>query len=90
MEASIGLNGDEAIYTHGGESWIDDYYHADYGITIGDATIHGLKPAQMVELAKAVVNHLMICGHRFEIRPTKEHGHAPTLVHTKAPFSHEN
>lgn len=74
------LNGNEHVYTFGGESWIDDIEFAEYGIDFGDCAIHGMLPAQAILLATTLVDHLMLNGHRFEIVKTGEQDQRERLV----------
>jgi hypothetical protein len=54
--------------TSGGEAWLDDDWELkEYGIQIGDISISAITPKQMVTLACAMVNHLAVNGHRFEL-----------------------
>ncbi len=54
------------ISTYGGESWIDEYEFKEYGIQIGDLTIHEITPEDMKKLGVCIINHLMANGHEFE------------------------
>jgi hypothetical protein len=74
------LDGDERIYTFGGESLMDDFEFAEYGIDFGKRAIHGITPQQMVALACIMVDHLLINGHRFEIQKTHEQDQTLRLV----------
>jgi len=67
MSTRVSLEGDEYIEIFNGE----DYKSCGsdtYGIRIGELSIADIKLEQMVRLAQAVVNHLIVCGHRFELR----------------------
>lgn len=69
----VRLDGTERLRTSGGEAWMDDdLFYAEYGIDFEKIKISGLTPDQMVQLACVMVNHLILCGHRFEIRKTGE------------------
>jgi hypothetical protein len=52
--------------TYGGESWIDDFEFAEYGLQIGDVSIGNFTPLQFKQLGLTIMNHLMINGHDFE------------------------
>jgi len=67
MSTRVSLEGDEYIEIFDGE----DYKSCGsdtYGIRIGELSIAGIKPEQMVRLAQVVVNHLITCGHGFELK----------------------
>lgn len=52
----------------GGEYVFDDNYNlAEYGIQIGDLFISEMTPEEYKRLAIAMVNHLGVNGHRFEL-----------------------
>lgn len=70
------------VATFGGESYIDGIVFDDYGIQIGSISIHNVKPHQMIGLACAMVDHLLLNGHRFELRPTHEQDQRTRLVCT--------
>ena len=74
------LDGTEHIQTFGGESWIDDWRFADYGISFEKCAVTNLTPEQMIGLACIMVDHLLINGHRFEIRKTYEQDQTERLV----------
>lgn len=76
----IRLDGTERPYTFGGEAWIEEDYYADYGIDFEKVAVFGLTPDQMAELACVIVDHLILCGHRFEIRKTGEQDQRERLV----------
>lgn len=80
QDDALKLNGSESIYTFGGESWIDDFEFAEYGISFGDCSIHGLTPAQAISLATTLLDHLMLNGHKFEIVKTGEQDQRERLV----------
>jgi hypothetical protein len=79
-ELFLTLDGNEPIRTFGGESWIDDWYHADYGIDFPDASISGISPDQFACLAAAIVSHMSVNGHEFQIVADGCH---QTLIHKK-------
>jgi len=55
--------------TYGGEAWLDeDWEMKDYGIQLGDLSISGISPKQAVTLACALVDHLSVNGHKFELK----------------------
>lgn len=60
------------LQTFGGEFWDDDFHFQDYGIALGDLTITSLSPETMKKLGVEIINHLIINGHRFEIRNSTE------------------
>jgi len=60
------------VYTSGGESWIDDTEWNDYSIHVGDVTIDHLHSETMLSLAKAIVDHLIVNGHNFELVKSPE------------------
>ena len=81
MNTSAELKGDEAVSTFGGEyCHLDGSEFADYGISFGEHTVHGLTPTQAVALACILVDHLIINGHRFEIQDTGEQDQRRRLV----------
>jgi len=56
------------IGTFGGESRLtDDFELRDYGIQLGDLTLSDLSPEEIKDLAIIIINHLGVCGHRFEL-----------------------
>ncbi len=67
MNTHVSLEGDEYIETFNGEDG-DPQGSDTYGIRIGELSIDDIKPEQMVRLAQVIVNHLIVCGHRFELR----------------------
>lgn len=83
QDRSIRMNGTERIYTFGGE-YADDYgSHAEYGIDFDNgAAVHGLTPAQAIQLVQTLTDHLIINGHSFEIRRTGEQDQHTRLVLT--------
>jgi len=80
METHIKLKGTESIYTFGGESYIDDFEFAEYGIDFGEVSVHGITPQQAISLARILVDHLLINGHRFEVQKTGEQDQRERLV----------
>lgn len=77
----VKLDGTERPYTFGGEAWIDDGLHfAEYGIDFEKVAISGITPDQMAQLACVMVDHLILCGHRFEIQKTREQDQTERLV----------
>lgn len=81
IRPDIRLEGNELIYTFGGEAWIDDDKFQEYGINFDKIFIHGIKPSQMVQLALVVVDHLLLCGHKFRIVETGEQDQRQKLLH---------
>ncbi|MBM3120375.1 MAG: hypothetical protein FJ006_12690 [Chloroflexi bacterium] len=68
MNTHVSLEGDEFIETFNGED-ANPYGSSDtYGIRIGELSIDDIKPEQMVRLAQRIVDHLILCGHSFELR----------------------
>ena len=57
--------------TFGGEYWDRDYQFVDYGLDLGDVAFYSISAKQMKHLGLAIINHLMTCGHDFEI--AKDH-----------------
>lgn len=87
MESALGnkdhtlaVKEDWSPYTFGGESCIDGIEYAEYGINFGDVSIHDITPEQMIALAKVMVDHLLLNGHRFEIRKTHQQDQREELV----------
>jgi hypothetical protein len=75
------LDGNEVLSTYGGEAWLDhDYRFAEYGLDLGKVSVGGLTPDQMASLACIMVDHLLLNGHRFEIRKTHEQDQHTRLV----------
>ncbi len=79
-DVNVRMNGTERIYTFGGESWIDDFRHADYGIDFEKISIYNLSPKQMIALACIMVDHLLLNGHSFEVQRTHEQDQTERLV----------
>ncbi len=80
----IDLDGTESLYTFGGESYIDDFEFAEYGIDFGGKVAVGkISPKQMIALAQIMVDHLILNGHRFEIQKTHEQDQRERLVYIK-------
>jgi hypothetical protein len=77
---SIRLDGSERIHTFGGEAWVDKYQYAEYGIDFEKGVVLGIKPAQAIVLAQRLLDHLMLCGHRFEIVKTGEQDQRERLI----------
>jgi hypothetical protein len=65
-EDSIKLSGTEGLGTFGGEDREQDF--AEYGLDLGKVHVHGLTPAQAIQLACTLVDHLVRNGHDFELR----------------------
>jgi penicillin-binding protein-related factor A (putative recombinase) len=61
----------EDISTYGGEYQGDDFELSEYGIQFGDFSVNEITPEQMIHLAKTIVDHLILNGHRFEIAKTE-------------------
>jgi hypothetical protein len=80
IDLSIQLRGDEHITTFGGEAWVGDIEFAEYGISFGDHSVHGLTPKQAIALARVLLDHLMLCGHDFEIVKTGEQDQRERLM----------
>lgn len=72
----VKLDGKESLSTYGGEASGDDFDFAEYGIDFQKCSVGGITPPQMIQLACAMVDHLMLCGHKFEIYAT--HGQDQT------------
>lgn len=64
----ITLDGTEYIGTSGGEYESDDLKLDSYEVNFDKVSVMNLTPRQMICLAVEVVNHLMLNGHKFEIR----------------------
>ena len=60
--------------TYGGNFWIDDYEHDEWGIQFDELSIGGLKAENMVHLGIAIISHLMTNGYRFQIVDTQDGG----------------
>jgi hypothetical protein len=74
-------NQDDRIYTSGGEGWLeDDFYLDEYDIHIGDVSIYNIPSEKLIQLVKVAANHLLLCGHRLEIRETGEQDQREVLV----------
>jgi hypothetical protein len=84
MEYHVTLDGTESLFTFGGETWEDDWQHADYGIDFNKVSVSGLTPNQMTTLACIMVDHLILNGHDFEIRKTCEQDQHTRLVHVSS------
>ena len=66
---------DANTQTYGGEQWLSEHWELkEYGINIGDISIDGITPEQMVSLACEMVNHLAVNGHDFELANSQD-GH---------------
>jgi hypothetical protein len=77
----ITLDGTEFITTFGGEAYIDDdIMFAKYGLSFGKVAIYDITPDQMARLACEIANHLILCGHSFEVRKTYEQDQRERLV----------
>lgn len=76
----VRLDGTENITTFGGEAWIDDDKYAEYGINFDKISIHRITPSQMVNLACVIVDHLLLCGHKFKIIKTNEQDQTERLI----------
>ena len=56
--------------TFGGQGWLDSEWYVDeYGIQLGDVSVHNIPSSLMIHLAIAMVNHLRTNGHEFEFVP---------------------
>lgn len=62
---------DDQFSTFGGEYWDDNYQFVDYGLDLGDVSFSSISAKQMKHLGLAIINHLITCGHDFEI--AKDH-----------------
>lgn len=83
MEISIDAEG-QRLSTYGGEQWLtEDYYSDDYGISIGDVSIHSIKSDQLKEFAVEAINHLIINGHGFELKEGNSFEHAKLIPKIK-------
>jgi len=80
MKTRFNYDKNNFINIFGGESWIDDIYFDDYGIQIGDLSISDLSSEAMKELAQQIVNHLLLNGHKAEIRETGEQDQKEELI----------
>jgi len=81
IRPDIRLDGTEIIETFGGEAWCEDYQLTEYGVNFEKISINNITPAQMVQLACVVVDHLLLCGHKFKIVPTNEQDQREQLIH---------
>ena len=74
MKTNYETDKDETFcQTYGGQEWLEsDYEVDDYGIQIGDLSISGIPSKLMVRLACEMVNHLIINGHKFELKEINE------------------
>jgi hypothetical protein len=80
-DTSIYLNGTEHICTFGGESNDLDFIFDQYGIDFDVGAVYNLTSKQMIALATCIVDHLILNGHRFEIRPTNEQDQLQELIY---------
>lgn len=81
VDTSVRLNGAERIATFGGEAYVGDGIEfADYGIDFENHSVYGLTPAQAIQLATSLVDHLMLCGHKFNIIETGEQDQRERLI----------
>jgi hypothetical protein len=78
---SVGLEDESVTQTFGGESFIDGWEFAEYGIDFGEVSVYNISPVQMVDLALKMVDHLILNGHRFEIQKTGEQDQCTRLVY---------
>ena len=62
---NINPNDKPHIQVYGGEMWVDDEKHDDYGITIDGLRIDGIKAEDLKRLVIEAVNHLIVNGHHF-------------------------
>lgn len=76
----VKLDGNEGIYSSGGECWIDGHDFSGYNIDFEKVAVCDLSPQQMIQLACVVVDHLYLNGHRFELRETVEQDQRVKLV----------
>lgn len=60
---------DEFSSSFGGEFYLEDELIDEYGIQLGDISIHNINSALLSQLACQVVNHLRLNGHDFEFVP---------------------
>lgn len=67
QEKTVKLDGTEGLGTFGGESSAEDGWD-EYGLDLGKVHVHGLTPAQAIQLACTLVDHLILNGHDFELR----------------------
>lgn len=74
------LKEDDLIGTDGGEGSFDGWEFAEYGVRLGDVHVRNISPKQMVYLAQAMVDHLLINGHKFEVQKTGEQDQRERLV----------
>jgi hypothetical protein len=58
------------FHTFGGEAWLEeDSYLNEYGLDFSGAiAIEKIPASEMIKIGTTIINHLMICGHRFEIK----------------------
>jgi hypothetical protein len=61
------IEGGERVEVFGGEVWIDNCLQEDYGIEFGATSISGISADQFASLASAIVNHMSVNGHHFEL-----------------------
>lgn len=71
-EHNYRLEGNEILYTFGGEYWDGDICYNDYGIDFEKCSIFGINSNQMKFLACQMVNHLMANGHKFQFVMTND------------------
>ena len=67
-------------YSFGRESNIDGFHFDEYGIDFGPVSVGNIKPKQMIELTKSLVNHLILNGYSFEIKRTHQQDQHHELV----------
>jgi hypothetical protein len=81
-EITILMQGDERIYTFGGECSYPDFTMDEYGIDFGRGVVCGLTSRQMLMLVKSAVDHLILNGHKFQIKETNEQDQVYELIHS--------
>jgi hypothetical protein len=83
------LTGTEHLTTFGGEGAIRDGTWDEYGLDLGVVNVYGLSPAQAIQLACTLVDHLVRNGHDFELRENAHQDQRLALVCTDAK-NHDN
>jgi hypothetical protein len=82
-DASVSLDGSETLTTFGGEGADRDGTWDEYGLDLGQVSVHGVTPAQAIQLAGTLVDHLVRNGHDFELREGTHQDQRLALVCTR-------
>jgi hypothetical protein len=79
----VELNGSETLTTFGGEGAERDGTWDEYGLDLGQVSVHGVTPAQAIRLACTLVDHLVRNGHDFELRKGTHQDQRIALICTR-------